>query len=76
MVETDLYLSDVPDRGIAAGFSRLETGVQARYEITRKFAPTLAIVYDSKLGGTRRRAEMAGESPGGWRLRAGVRVWF
>ena len=75
-LETDLYLSDVPDRRIASGFSRLETGVQARYEITRKFAPTLSIVYDSKLGGTRRLAEIAGERPGGLQLRTGLRVWF
>ena len=76
MVETDLYLSDVPERRIASGFTRIETGVQARYEIARKFAPTLALVYDSKLGGTRRLAETAGDNPGGWALRAGIRVWF
>lgn len=76
MAETDFYFSDVDDRGIASGFSRVEAGVQARYEISRKFAPTLALVYDSRLGGTRQLAEAAGESAGGWRWRAGLRIWF
>jgi copper resistance protein B len=74
--ETDFFLSDAADRGIASGFSRIETGVQARYEISRKFAPTLALVYDSKLGGTRDLAEAAGDDAGGWRLSAGLRIWF
>ena len=74
--EADLYLSSVPDRRIASGFSRIETGVQARDEISRKFAPTLSLIYDSKPGGTRRLAEAAGEELSGWRLSAGLRIWF
>jgi copper resistance protein B len=75
-VETDIYLTDVPERMVETGFSTIEAGVQARYEITRKFAPYVHLVYDRKLGGTARLAEAAGDSPGGWQLRAGLRLWF
>jgi copper resistance protein B len=75
-VETDIYLTDAPERRVESGFSTIEAGVQARYEITRKFAPYLHLVYDRKLGGTARLAEAAGENPGGWQLRAGLRLWF
>jgi copper resistance protein B len=75
-VETDIYLTDAPERRVKSGFSTIEAGVQARYEITRKFAPYLHFVYDRQLGGTARLAEAAGENPGGWQLRAGLRLWF
>ncbi|WP_416908697.1 MAG: copper resistance protein B [Polymorphobacter sp.] len=76
LVETDFYLTDAPERGVGAGFSRIETGVQTRYEIRRKFAPYLAAVYDRKLGETARIAQANGEDVGGWSLRAGLRLWF
>lgn len=75
-LETDFYLTDVPENRIGSGFSLIETGVQARYEISRKFAPTVAIVYESRLGKTARLAEAAGERAGGWSVRIGVRGWF
>jgi copper resistance protein B len=75
-IETDLYLTDVPENRIGSGFSLIETGVQARYEISRKFAPTIAVVYESRLGETARLAEAAGEPAGGWSVRLGVRGWF
>lgn len=74
--EADFYLTDVPERAVASGFSRVETGLVARYEISRKFAPYVAAIWDSKVGGTRRIAQAAGEDPGGWRVSGGVRVWF
>lgn len=75
-LETDLYLTDVPERRIGSGFSSIETGVQARYELSRKFSPTLAIIYESKLGDTARLAREDGEDTGGWSIRGGVRFWF
>lgn len=76
LVETDFYLTDAPERGVGAGFSRIETGVQARYEVRRKFAPYVAAIYDRKLGATARNAQAAGEDVGGWSVRGGVRLWF
>lgn len=75
-LETDLYLTDVPERRIGSGFSSIETGVQARYEVSRKFSPTLAVIYESKLGKTARLAREDGEDMGGWSVRGGVRFWF
>jgi copper resistance protein B len=74
--EADLYLTDVPERRTASGFARVEAGVQARYEFTRKFAPYVAVVYDSKIGETARLARAAGEDAGGWRISSGLRLWF
>lgn len=75
-LETDLYLTDARGRGVASGFSSVEAGVAARYEISRKFAPYAALIYERDLGGTARLTRAAGEDVGGWSLRAGVRLWF
>jgi copper resistance protein B len=76
MIETDLYLTDARKRLIDDGFAKVETGVFARYEIARKFAPYVAAIYERRLGGTARLARAAGEDVGGWSLRTGVRFWF
>lgn len=75
-LETDFYLTDVRERRIESGFSIIETGVQTRYEFSRKFAPYVAVIYERKLGGSARLAREVGENVGGWSLRGGVRVWF
>ncbi len=75
-LETDISFSDVPERMVGKGFSNIDTGVQARYEISRKFAPTLAVAYESRLGKSARLARAAGEDSGGWSVRGGVRFWF
>lgn len=74
--ETELHLTDVPERRIASGFSHLEAGVQARYELSRRVAPTLALVYEGSLGETARLARADGEDPNGWTVRAGLRLGF
>ena len=76
ILETDLYLTDAPGRRVKSGFSVVETGIQTRYEFSRKFAPYVSAIYESKLGGTARLARLDGENPGGWSLRAGIRAWF
>ncbi|GGI83938.1 hypothetical protein GCM10007973_20570 [Polymorphobacter multimanifer] len=76
MVETDFYLTDAPERRVGAGFSTIEAGVQLRYEVRRKFAPYVSLMFDRKLGETARLARLDGEDVGGWSLRSGLRVWF
>ena len=76
LVETDVYLTRVPERLIAPGPAIIETGIFARYEVRREFAPYVAVVFERRLGESSRLARVAGENPGGWSLRTGVRVWF
>ena len=71
MLETDINLA-----GRDRGFAEIEAGVQARYEISRKLAPYVALLLDRKLGATARAARLAGDDVGGWSLRAGIRLWF
>jgi copper resistance protein B len=75
-VEINLYSKADPARLIGAGFSDIDTGLRLRYEISRKFAPYLGIVYEGKFGQTASYARRAGESTGDFRFAFGVRVWF
>jgi copper resistance protein B len=61
---------------VGAGFSDIDTGLRLRYEINRKFAPYLGVVYEGKFGQTANFARRAGESTGDVRFVFGVRLWF
>lgn len=74
--ETDIYLTHVPERLIGPGVAIVETGLFTRYEITRKFAPYVALVFERRVGESARLATEAGEDKGGWSVRGGVRFWF
>jgi uncharacterized protein involved in copper resistance len=54
----------------------IEAGVLTRYEITRRVAPYVAGMFERRLGESARLAQAAGENPGGWSLRTGVRFWL
>lgn len=75
-VEADVYFQDIPEDEKGSGLSKLETGVQARYEFTRKFAPYVAAIYERRFGDTARLVRASGEDVGGWQIRTGVRFWF
>ena len=51
-VKASLYGKRDPERSIGAGLSDLEAGLRLRYEITRKFAPYIGVVWNRKFGGT------------------------
>jgi copper resistance protein B len=74
--EVEAFAEDVPERGVGAGFSSLEAGLQLRYEVTRKFAPYLSFTHERLLGETAELARDAGASTSDTSLRAGLRVWF
>ena len=76
LFETDIYLTRVPERLIAPGPAIIEAGVLTRYEITRRVAPYVAVMFERRLGESARLAQAAGENPGGWSLRTGVRFWL
>jgi copper resistance protein B len=75
-IEVNLYSKADPARLIGAGFSDIDTGLRLRYEISRKFAPYLGIVYEGKFGQTASYVKRAGESTGDFRFVFGIRSWF
>jgi copper resistance protein B len=75
-IEVNLYSKADPVRMIGAGFSDIDTGLRLRYEIDRKFAPYLGVVYEGKFGQTASLAKRAGESTGDFRFAFGMRIWF
>lgn len=75
-VKVDVYAQDVPELDIGSGISKIETGLQLRYEITRKFAPYLDLVYETATGNTAHIKRNNGERAGELTLRAGLRLAF
>ena len=76
LAEANFYGQDDARRGIGSGLSSVEAGLRLRYEITRRFAPYIGLVYERAFGRTAdlRRAE--GEDDSETRLVAGIRIWF
>jgi copper resistance protein B len=75
-IELNLYSKADPVRMVGPGFSDIDTGLRLRYEFSRKFAPYLGVVYAGKFGQSADFARRAGESTGGVRFVAGLRLWF
>ena len=75
-IELNIYSKADPARLVGAGFSDIDTGLRLRYELSRKFAPYLGVVYQGKFGQTAIFARQAGETTGDFRFAFGVRVWF
>jgi copper resistance protein B len=75
-IELNLYSKADPARLVGAGFSDIDTGLRLRYELDRKFAPYIGVVYQGKFGQTANFARQAGESTGDVRFAFGVRLWF
>lgn len=62
--------------GQGAGFSKGELGVQARYEVSRKFAPYFEVKYDRKFGQTASYAKAVNEDVDAWVAQLGLRLMF
>ena len=75
-VQMDIYASDVPELDIGSGISRIETGLQLRYEIKREVAPYLDLVYETATGNTAHIKRANGDKAGELTLRAGIRFAF
>jgi copper resistance protein B len=73
-LEVNLYSKADPARLVGAGFSDIDTGLRLRYELSRKFAPYIGVVYEGKFGQTASYAKRAGESTGDFRFVFGVRI--
>lgn len=75
-VEVNLYGKDDPARGIGSGLSNSEAALRLRYEVTRKFAPYVGVVWSRKFGNTADYARIAGHQIQDTQLVAGFRIWF
>lgn len=75
-VELNAYSQSDPRRGVGSGISDIDTGLRLRYEIWRKFAPYIAVTYDSPLFKARRIARENKESAAQARFTFGIRSWF
>jgi copper resistance protein B len=75
-VKLEAFAQDIPEMDVAAGLAHLELGLQLRYEITRKFAPYVALVYERDLGETSQISQAMGEDVESTTIRAGLRLRF
>lgn len=75
-IEMNFYTKDDPARATGSGLSDLDTGLRLRYELSRKFAPYIAVTYEGKYGGTARFARAAADKTGDLRFTIGLRTWF
>jgi copper resistance protein B len=75
-IELNLYSKDDLARGLGSGLADLDAGLRLRYEITRKFAPYIAMTYENKFGSTAAFARANGEQTSALRFTVGVRTWF
>lgn len=75
-LKIEAYAQDVPELDIGSGIGAVEIGAQLRYEITRKFAPYVDLVYERSVGNTERLVRSSGRDPSELTLRAGLRLWF
>jgi len=74
--EINVAANSDPQARLASGFTRLETGLRLRYEITREFAPYIGVSYESVLGDTRRIYKRNNEDSEILSGVAGIRLFF
>jgi copper resistance protein B len=75
-VETNLYSRRQSDRGLGSGLSNVELGFRVRYEIQRKFAPYVGLVWERNFGRTAGFKRLECELVTERRLVAGLRLWW
>ena len=74
--EFNLSAEDVPEQKIGSGLTHTEVGLQACYEISRKFTPYLDVRYEREFGKTASAAEADGEGRDDFVVSAGLRLLF
>lgn len=74
--EANVYGKDDPLRGIGSGLSDASLGLRLRYEIRRRFAPYVGVVWKQRFGDTADMARAQGDSAHDWEGVLGLRMWF
>ena len=75
-LEIGAAFDDAPERHVASGFNDLAAEIRLRYEISRKFAPSLGVSWQVALGDTGDLVEAAGGDKQITTLVVGLRFWF
>ncbi len=75
-VEVNFHGKNDAARGIGSGLSDIDVGLRLRYEVTRKFAPYVGVVWSRKFGKTADYARTDFGQVEDTQLVAGVRLWF
>lgn len=75
-LEMSLYGKDDRQRGLGSGLSDTEIGVRLRYELARRFAPYLGLVWRQRYGHTADLARAQGRPASDLQVVAGLHVWL
>lgn len=74
--EINAYSETDRARRIGAGVSDLDAGLRLEYQVTRKIAPYVGIVWEERFGKTADLVRANGESRGDVLFAVGLRSWF
>ncbi|MDH1489240.1 copper resistance protein B [Acinetobacter johnsonii] len=75
-IEADVVFSDDSNYAAKSGLSELKTGIQTRYEITKRFKPFIDIAYQYEKGQQDTFMQEATNSEKGWKYGAGIELVF
>lgn len=76
LLELNVLGKSDPDARLGSGLTAAEVGIRLRYEVTRRFAPYVGVVYERAYGETADFRRSDGEDVDDTRVVAGVRAWF
>ncbi|BCX18373.1 MAG: hypothetical protein KatS3mg117_2055 [Geminicoccaceae bacterium] len=74
--EVDLAAQSVRERGIGSGLGAVELGLRLRYELVRKVAPYVGILWERKFGDTADLAREEGEDADDLSFLVGIRFFL
>jgi copper resistance protein B len=75
-IEMNFYSKADPARRVGTGLSDIDTGLRLRYELSRKFAPYVGVVYAGRFGQTADFARKEGQGATAVQFVFGIRNWF
>lgn len=75
-LEVNLYGKADPQRQLGTGLSDSDIALRLRYDINRKIAPYVGVVWSHLYGGTADYARAAGDSTSDTQYVVGVRAWW
>jgi len=75
-IEANFYSKGDTGRRVGSGLSDIDAGLRLRYEVTRKIAPYVGVVFERRFGRTAAFARAASERPDATRFVVGLRSWF